>query len=86
MKKFIVNSSVMSSGMDPMSCALGTYKMLAKEKITAVKVDACYCCGPEGKVVAVFKAPTKEDLSKALEKVKFPVESIMEVEEVKPKK
>jgi ribosomal protein S11 len=86
MKTFIVNSELMASGMDPMACATGTPKMLQKAGIKGVKVKVCYCCGPEGKPVFEFEAPSREALSDALEKIKLPFASIMEATKVMPEK
>jgi hypothetical protein len=84
--KFLVNSGILPAGMDPMACAVGTPKMLEKAGIKNVKVKSCYCCGPEGKIVFVAEAQSKEALMDALTKIDLPVASIMETEEVMPKK
>jgi nitrate reductase NapAB chaperone NapD len=84
--KFLVNSAILPAGMDPMACAVGTPKMLEKAGIKNVKVKSCYCCGPEGKVVFVAEAESKESLMNALTKINLPVASIMEAEEITPKK
>jgi nitrate reductase NapAB chaperone NapD len=86
MKKFVVNSAILPASMDPMACAVGTPKMLEKAGIKNVKVKSCYCCGPEGKVVFVAEAESKESLMDALTKINLPVASIMEAEEAMPKK
>jgi hypothetical protein len=86
MKTFIVNSELMASGMDPMVCATGTPKLLEKAGIKDVKVKVCYCCGPEGKAVFEFEAPSQESLSAALEKINLPFAAIMEVSKVTPGK
>ena len=85
MKKFIVNSAILSANMDPVACSMGLPKMLQNVGIKDVKVATCYCCGEAGKVVARFEAPSKESLSKALRMIKFPVESIMEANVILPK-
>jgi hypothetical protein len=85
MKKFIVNSAILSAYMDPVACSMGLPKMLQKIGVQDVKVVTCYCCGEAGKVVAHFEAPSKEYLSKALGVIKFPVESIMEANVILPK-
>lgn len=84
MKKFIVNSAILTGMMDPVACAMGTPKMLEKAGIKNVKIHSCYCCGPEGTVVFVASAEGREALLEALNKINLPVASIMEVEEVKP--
>jgi nitrate reductase NapAB chaperone NapD len=85
MKKFIVNSAILSSNLDPMACAIGAPKMLMNAKIKDVKITSCYCCGAEGRSVFVVEAETREALLEAMNKVNIPVASVMEAEEVKPK-
>ena len=85
MKKFIVNSAILPGSMDPKACAMGAPKMLANAGIKDAKIKSCYCCGPEGRVVFVAEAESKEALLEALNKINVPVASIMETEEVKPK-
>jgi hypothetical protein len=84
--KFVVNSAILPAGMDPMACAVGTPKMLENAGIKNVRVKSCYCCGKEGKLVFVAEAESKESLMEALTKINMPVASIMETEEVTPKK
>ena len=86
MKKFVVNSAILPASMDPMACAVGTPKMLEKAGIKNVKIKSCFCCGQEGKIVFVADAESKESLMDALTKINLPVVSIMEAEEVAPKK
>ena len=86
MKKFVVNSAILPASMDPMACAVGTPKMLEKAGIKNVKIKSCFCCGQEGKIVFVADAESKESLMDALTKINLPVASIMEAEEVAPKK
>ncbi len=83
--KFVVNSAILRPGKDPMTCAAGAPKMLAKEGIKNVKIVSCYCCGPEGRVVFIMESDSKDAVLEALNKINLPVASIMEVEEVKPK-
>jgi hypothetical protein len=85
MKKFIVNSAILPSSIDPMACAMGAPKMLANAGVKDAKIKSCYCCGPEGRVVFIAEAESKEALLDALNKINVPVASIMETEEVKPK-
>ena len=84
MMKFLVNSAILPASMDPMACARGIPEMLKKEGIKDVTVKSCYCCGPEGKVVFVTDAKSKESVQEAMKKIKLPVASIMEAQEVKP--
>jgi hypothetical protein len=86
MEKFIVNSAVLSAGMDPVACAMGIPKMFKNQGISDVKVKSCYCCGKDGKMVLVAEAPNKETLQSALGKINVPIDSIMETKEVKPTK
>ena len=85
MKKFIVNSAILPSSMDPMACAVGAPKMLMNAGVKDAKIKSCYCCGPEGRVVFVAEAENREMLLEALNKINVPVASIMEAEEVKAK-
>ncbi len=85
MKKFIVNSAILSSSLNPMDCAVGAPKMMMNAGIKDVKIKSCYCCGAEGRSVFVVEAETKEALLEAMNKVNIPVASVMEAEEVKPK-
>jgi hypothetical protein len=85
MKKFIVNSAILSSSLDPMACAVGAPKMLLNAGIKDVKIKSCYCCGSEGRSVFVVEADTRDAVLEAMNKVNIPVASIMEAEEVKPK-
>ncbi len=84
MKKFLVNSAILSPNMDPMACAVGAPKMLMNAGVKDVKIRSCYCCGPEGKVVFVAEAENRESLLEALNKINVPVASVTETEEVKP--
>ena len=83
MKKFLVNSAILSPNMDPMACAVGAPKMLINAGIKDVKIRSCYCCGPDGRIVLVAEANSREALLEALNKISLPVASILEVEEIK---
>ncbi len=85
MVKFVVYSGIPKGEMDVMACAMGIPKMLKDAGIKDVGMKKCYCCQPPAtkKLIMEFDAPNKESLSKALEKIQFPVESIAEVSEVK---
>ena len=83
MKKFLVNSAILSPNMDPMACAVGAPKMLMNAGIRDVKIRSCYCCGPDGRIVFVAEANSREALLEALNKINLPVASILEVEEIK---
>ena len=85
MKKFIVNSAILPPKMDPKVCATNAPKMLENAGIKDTKIKSCYCCGPEGRVVFVAEAESKEAVLDALNRINVPVASIMETEEVKPK-
>ena len=73
MKKFIVNSAILPGNMDPMACAVGAPKMLANAGVKDAKIISCYCCGPEGRVVFVAAAASREALLDALSKINVPV-------------
>ncbi len=85
MKKFIVNSAILSSELDPMACAMGAPKMLMNAGVKDVKIKSCYCCGAEGRSVFVVEGESKDGVLEAMNKINVPVASIMEAEEVKPK-
>jgi hypothetical protein len=85
MKKFIVNSAILPSNVDPKACAMDAPKMLINAGVKNAKIMSCYCCGPEGRVVFVAEAEDREALLTALNRINVPVASIMETEEVKPK-
>ncbi len=85
MKKFIVNSAILSSDLDPMACAVGAPKMMMNAGIKDVKIKSCYCCGAEGRSMFVVEAETKDAVLEAMNKVNIPIASIVEAEEVKPK-
>ncbi len=85
MKKFIVNTAILSQ-IDPKECASNTPKMLAKAGIENVKIVSCYCCGSEGRAVFVAEAENKETVLEALNRVNVPIASIMETEQIKPKR
>jgi len=68
-----------------MACAVGAPKMLANAGVKDAKIKSCYCCGPEGRLVFIAEAESREALLEALNRINVPVASIMEAEEVKPK-
>jgi len=87
MAKFIVHSGIPRGQMDAVACGMGVPKMLKEAGVKDVGQTRCFCCEPPSmkKLIMEFNAPNKEALSKALEKIGFPVESITEVTEVKPR-
>ena len=85
MKKFIVNSAILSGNLDPKACAMDAPKMLMNVGVKNAKITSCYCCGPEGRVVFIAEAEDREALLTALNRINVPVASIMETEEVKLK-
>lgn len=82
MKRFIVNSTIMPSEIDPMVCATGIPQMLKDAGIKNVHIRNCYCCNAERKVIFETEAENKESLSEALKKIDFPLESISEVTKI----
>lgn len=81
MKTFVVNSAILLPGTDPKACALGSPQRLMR---SGVKVKSCYCCGPEGRVVFILEAESREAALDAFFKINVPVASIVEAEEVIP--
>ena len=84
MPRFIVNSAILRSGIDPRTCATGAAKMLTSGKIKNISVKSCYCCSDQKRVAFVIEAPSRHELLDVMEKIDVPVASIMEVEEVTP--
>jgi hypothetical protein len=83
LKNFLVTSAILLPGTDPKACALGSPQRL---KPYGVNVKTCYCCGPEGRVVFVVEAQSREAALDSFFKINVPVASIVETEEVLPKK
>ncbi len=86
MPKFIVYSAILPRETTPMACAVGTPKMLMNAGVKDAKIEACYCCGAESRVIFVAEAESRELVLNALNKANVPVASIIEAEEVKPEK
>jgi uncharacterized protein YegP (UPF0339 family) len=82
MKRFIVQSEILPEDMDPVACSMGIPIMLKNAGVEDVEVIRCYCCGEERKVLVEFEAPSRKDLSAALQKIDFPVWSTMETHKV----
>jgi len=80
MKKFIVNSGILPLQIDTVSCNTAIPKMLMGAGYKNIKIKTCYCCNQDRKVVFEVDADNKDALSEALNKIEFPVESIMETE------
>ena len=86
MVKYLVESAILRSGKDPKTCAEGAAKLLTTGKVRDVEAKSCYCCGNEGRAVFVMEGVSRDAVLEALEKIDIPVASIMEIEEVKPKR
>ncbi len=86
LKKFIVNTAILTPKMDPQSCATGAPSLLTKAGIKDTKIISCYCCMTEGSIVFVVESEDKDSVLEALNRINVPVASIMEAEEVKPRK
>lgn len=84
MKKFIVNSAILPPKIDPKACAMNAPKMLKNAGITDAKIESCYCCGSEGRVVFVVEGESRETVLGALDRINVPVASIMETDEISP--
>jgi hypothetical protein len=78
--KFIVNSGILPTQLDPWACNTAVPKMLKDAGFKDINIKTCYCCSKDKKVVFEVNAPSKDALAKALAKIDFPVESIMETE------
>ncbi len=85
MPKFIVYSAILPRETTPKACAVGAPKMLINAGVKDARIEACYCCDAEKRVIFVAEAKSKEAVLNALNKINVPVASIMETEEVKPK-
>lgn len=91
MKRFIVNSKVPQIELNRLTCVMGTTNIFERTGIKDVYLKTCYCCSPEEnadveKALIEFEAPSKEALEAALQRVAFPVDSIVEVTKVEPGK
>jgi hypothetical protein len=87
MKRFIVNSKVPQIQINRLTCIIGTTNVFERSGIKDVYLKTCYCCSPESnadveKAFIEFEAPSKETLEKALQKIDFPADSIVEVTKV----
>lgn len=87
MKRFIVNSKVPQIQLNRLTCIVGTTNIFERNGIKDVYLKTCYCCSPESnadveKALIEFEAPSKEVLEAALQKIAFPVDSIVEVTKV----
>ncbi|HYA77650.1 MAG TPA: hypothetical protein VEF91_02920 [Verrucomicrobiae bacterium] len=88
MKRFIVNSKVPQEQLNRLTCVIGSSNVFERANIKDVHLKTCYCCSPElnagvEKALIEFEAPSKEVLEAALQKIAFPVDSIVEVTKVK---
>ncbi|HTY74730.1 MAG TPA: hypothetical protein VMD05_04110 [Candidatus Nanoarchaeia archaeon] len=88
MKRFIVNSKAHQNQLNRLTCFIGTTDVLKRTGIEDVNLKTCYCCSPESnagveKALIEFEAPSKEILEAALQKIAFPVDSIIEVTKAK---
>ena len=86
MPTFVVNSAILRPPMDAKSCAVGAPKMLMQAGVRNVKLRSCYCCGSEGRVVFIVHGESSEAVLEAFNRINVPIASIMEAEEVVPKK
>ena len=83
MKKFIVNTAILTPKMEPKACAANASSMLENAGIKDVRLISCYCCSSEARVIFVAEAENKEKVLESLNRINVPVASIMEAEEVK---
>jgi hypothetical protein len=85
--RYLINSHILRSGQDPKACAEGAAKMLEKGKIKSVEAKACYCCTNENRVAFIVEGPDQHTVLETVQQqLDISVASIMEVEEVAPKK
>lgn len=80
MPTFIVNSAILRPSRDPKACATETPKVFLQLGTKDVKLQACYCCSDEGRVVFVMQGPNQDAILDTLNKLNVPVASIMEAE------
>ena len=83
MRKFIVNTAILTPKMEPKTCAANAPSMLKNAGIKDVRLLSCYCCSSEARVIFVAEAENKEKVLEALNRINVPVASIIEAEEVK---
>jgi len=91
MKRFIVNSKVPQVQLNRLTCMIGTTNIFERTGIKDVYLKTCYCCSPESnanvtKALIEFEAQSKEVLETALQKIAFPVDSIVEVTKIEGNK
>lgn len=87
MKRFIVNSKVPRIQLNRLTCIIGTTNIFERTGIKDIYLKTCYCCSPEenagvNKALIEFEAPSVEALEAALQKISFPVDSIVEVSKI----
>lgn len=82
MKVFIVNSDIGPGEMDSIAWARGIPKMLSNAKIENVTLKTAYCCTPDKKMIAEFRANDKQALTSSLNKIEFPFSEISEVTDI----
>ncbi len=81
MPTFIVNSAILRPNTDPKACAANTQRIFSQSGEKDVKMQSCYCCSEQGRIVFIMQGPSQEKVLEAFKRVNVPVESIMEAEE-----
>jgi hypothetical protein len=81
-KKFIVNSAILSTKLDHVSCAVSAPKILENAGMSGTKIISCYCCMAERRVVFIVESDEKDRVLEALNRINVTVASIMEVEKL----
>jgi hypothetical protein len=52
--------------------------MLRDAKVAEVKYKTAYCCTLDGKLIAEFEGPDKDNVKQALTKISLPFTAVME--------
>ncbi len=82
MPTFIVNSAILRPNTDPKACAANTKKIFSQAGTKDVKLQSCYCCSDQGRVVFIMQGPSQDATLEAFRRINVPIESIMEVEDM----
>ena len=85
MPTFMVNSAILRPKTDPMACASNTPEIFKQSGIRNVKLQSCYCCSDEGRVVFIVEAENRDAALSAFDRINVPIASITETQQVKPK-
>jgi hypothetical protein len=78
MKTFVVYSDISHLKEDAATWVAAIPKMLRDAKVAEVKYKTAYCCTLDGKLIAEFEGPDKDNVKQALTKISLPFTAVME--------